>query len=425
VSCSTPYLTAGTHTISGSVPDNSGRSSSFTGSFTVHDTTVPTIVSIQPTGAVHDVTKVEVVYSDVGSGINTSSLNIMLDGTSLTGCTVSVTSASCPISGLETGLHTIGGSVSDNSGNAAPIINTFSVIPAPTGNVSPHGGYSTTTNACMQCHDVHDSSGDYVLSREATITGTCGTCHGLFGTSPRTTQTPAWTEPPPDFTGTVNYENVDQATVSQYAAYKVDMTGMLPSEEDAVSGHSLGVMYNGSTVRNSDQIPGGSNLLKGLTSGQPNGLPFGSDGVPRYNGESVTAYESLKGLNCASCHTPHGANNPADADGDQNPDNSWGQQFTDTSGFTAVRASMLLSNRPNHSNTPVRSYNEFCQSCHDLQGSDNSPSHDHPPLCVSCHGNPNNDPSSKDFPHTSSNPYLLTSNGDELCIQCHVPGSLP
>src|SRR3990170_8809228 len=52
------------------------------------------------------------------------------------------------------------------------------------GTAIPHGGYSTSTDACLQCHDVHEASGDYVLLRYKTVTDTCGSCHYLYLTNP-------------------------------------------------------------------------------------------------------------------------------------------------------------------------------------------------------------------------------------------------
>src|SRR3990170_5007175 len=55
---------------------------------------------------------------------------------------------------------------------------------AATGGTIPHGGYSPATDACLQCHDIHESAGDYVLMRWPTVTDTCGTCHTLFQQPP-------------------------------------------------------------------------------------------------------------------------------------------------------------------------------------------------------------------------------------------------
>jgi predicted CXXCH cytochrome family protein len=62
----------------------------------------------------------------------------------------------------------------------------FSIEPLPTGppylepteTVSPHGGYTTTTNKCKYCHAVHLATGAYMLTRANTRSQTCDYCHG-------------------------------------------------------------------------------------------------------------------------------------------------------------------------------------------------------------------------------------------------------
>lgn len=73
---------------------------------------------------------------------------------------------------------------------------------AAEGDTIPHGGYDTTTDACLQCHDVHDAEGDYVLSRWPTVVAMCGSCHTLYqlgvgaseleGTEPQLATDPVW-----------------------------------------------------------------------------------------------------------------------------------------------------------------------------------------------------------------------------------------
>lgn len=285
---------------------------------------------------------------------------------------------------------------------------------------SPHGGYSSSTNFCIQCHEVHNAQGDYVLTRESTVTGLCGTCHGVFGQS----ADGVWTQPPIDTRDPHSPPATMNATVSQYTAYEVDMSGMSADEMDGVPGHSLGVMYNNAVVRDDDSIPGGSNILRVMTSAQygaPRAYHEGEDGMPRYSGEAATAFQGTNGLYCASCHTAHGTMN------DDTLANNWGQQFVELGVRYPVGSSKLLSSKPNHTNTPVATYNDFCQACHDTYAelpADNG-AHNHPPFCVSCHGTPKENTSSKDFPHTSSNPYLIKSQGDDLCTGCHTKGTLP
>ena len=64
----------------------------------------------------------------------------------------------------------------------------YNITPADGGaalnyDIAPHDGFSPTggTDFCIQCHDIHEATGDYVLTRKATVTAVCATCHGLFG----------------------------------------------------------------------------------------------------------------------------------------------------------------------------------------------------------------------------------------------------
>lgn len=160
----------------------------------------------------------------------------------------------------------------------------------------PHGGYGTgnapaaaQTDLCLSCHDIHQAAGDYALMREATVTETCQTCHGLFGDPAPATA--AWTELPFDLDA--DGDSLE-ASVSPTTAY--ENTGAA-----RVSGHRLGAAsdaYNENA--GSDYIPGSTLSLKVMDS-----LAYDEGDI--YEGESVTAYSATNGLYCASCHTPHGS----------------------------------------------------------------------------------------------------------------------
>jgi hypothetical protein len=93
------------------------------------DNTPPVVTGVEPSGTVNQSnTTIVVHYYDIGSGINTSSVNVTLDGAALAGCTINTAQASCPVSGLASGTHTIGGAVADNSGNSSPISGSFTVV---------------------------------------------------------------------------------------------------------------------------------------------------------------------------------------------------------------------------------------------------------------------------------------------------------
>lgn len=264
--------------------------------------------------------------------------------------------------------------------------------------VSPHTGYGAGgTDFCISCHDIHEASGDYVLTRQATVTALCGTCHGIFG-NPAPADPPNWGgNNPTDFAGT-------NPTTSTLLAYKVNMAPMTAAQMDAVPGHSLGVMYGGTVVRNLDTMPGSSATLKVMTTGQ-----YGGPTEGLYGGTSVTTFNGTKGLYCASCHTPHA---------------EWGQAIVGTP--------KMLSALPNHGTidpvtglqtaTPAVDELSFCISCHDKRDNVGAENNHPSSYCLTCHANAAGD---TDFPHTGTNYRILQMPPDALCVACHQSGTLP
>lgn len=250
--------------------------------------------------------------------------------------------------------------------------------------VPPYYSHGAGSDFCIQCHDVHEASGDYVLTREATVTAVCQTCHGMFGAPVPTVV--IWSSPPPDFSG-------GDATASTLLAYSVDMTSMTSPEMDAVPGHSLGVMAGNAIVRELDSIPGGSSSLKVMTSGQ-----YGEFNEGLYSGEPTTSFSGTKGLYCASCHTAH-----------------------DTIG-QMLPGPDLLSSKPNHVDTAAVDTLTFCLSCHDQRDNMGVEVNHSASYCLTCH---THQPGEPDFPHSSTNQKLLYEEPDTLCILCHTSGNLP
>lgn len=337
--------------------------------------------------------------------------------------------------------------------------------------VSPHGGYSSTSNFCLQCHDVHDAAGEYGLMYKASVTSTCKTCHGVGGAAPTGRYVPGWG-------GTVG-------TASVRTAY--DTTTGLQSQH-----------YIGST-----SVPGESTVITeaGWTSGwRSTGIPSTDSTTPAGPG---TASDTTGGLYCASCHTPHGEQGAAvntrwlwvsDATGaiptltkyawaegspiwfgsvrqvlhkDTDPTatdpepavwevcgnttittvpagiDTWDNagtatackyaQINDAEGnLSSLYGYKLLSAYPNHTYSSPASYSTdkynhdqpyWCAACHKSRLDSEFPGagsfHNHPTGCSTCHGNPA-DGSSADFPHTSTMQKLLTRYPDALCVNCHV-----
>ncbi len=386
------------------------------------------------------------------------------------------------------GLFALGGVALATTGLNGP---TPPELGDPVGtNVSPHGGYSSSTNFCLQCHSVHGypnmpahpgsgattlTSG-YALMSLGSVTAVCSTCHSYQGGA-----TPG-TPDAPDFGGTLG-------TASSRSAYDLSTPA---------SGHAIGTL-SGPPLR-------GSNWSY---SWRFSGGPTGPSTVSVPPG---TSGPTTGGMYCALCHTPHGefgqlinsewtytsagsagASPPtvepwatgtaiwwaSPAGGaDQirylyqaNPGDPW-EVCTDTTYTTCDYAQTLdaedqvvslygyklLTSSPNHQYPPpgsppsgtfylddvnrtgaragVRSMHTdehnhdgmlFCGTCHSRSVDDSygGTYHNHPTGCEACHGNPANDATSNDYPHTSSFQYLLQDVPDALCITCHTAGSLP
>ncbi|MHB8793443.1 MAG: Ig-like domain-containing protein [Thermoleophilia bacterium] len=129
--CPVSGLAQGVHTISGSLADMSGNSSLISGSFSVEiltDVTPPAISSVQPSGTITvSSTNVSANYTDSGSGINSSTVAVYLDGSLRSGCTATASSVNCSVFGLADGAHGISVSVSDNAGNTGTGTGSFIV----------------------------------------------------------------------------------------------------------------------------------------------------------------------------------------------------------------------------------------------------------------------------------------------------------
>ena len=147
-----------------------------------------------------------------------------------------------------------------------------------TANVSPHGGYSSQTSYCLQCHQIHynrgaaDAPGEYALMAESSVTATCATCHGFEGDAPTGAENPG-------LGGQI-------ATASVRAVYT-------QPEEVHVIGAGFGSVGN---TAGWDFYTWAGNGTAGTEGPEGPGITRGVGTASYYNG----------GLYCGSCHTPHG-----------------------------------------------------------------------------------------------------------------------
>ncbi len=317
---------------------------------------------------------------------------------------------------------------------ATSIVLLMAGVAFAAGDAIPHGGYSATTDACLQCHDVHEAGSDYVLLRWATVVDTCGSCHFLY-----------LGEYPKDMSVVANQGSGGAGTYASGVA----MPGQIPAYDPGYDGNNqvetatpppasfsannLGSRTSAYEVDYSEVNSHSGHLLQ-----QGNGTYLHADGVTADGsyipgGGSLTALDramgpaatiptldrtGTNGLYCASCHTPHGA---------------FGQMM-DTAFSTKI-----LSSKPNHIENALtltdwsNQGGQWCEACHagrepeyeDIEG---NVYHNHPDqFCLNCHGDavPAGPGINSDFPHTGENDNLLTQEPDALCLDCHGYGTLP
>lgn len=263
---------------------------------------------------------------------------------------------------------------------------------ATDGATIPHGNFSTTTDVCLQCHDLHEAAGDYVLMRKNTMTGVCATCHNLYQAPPTGAYNPG-------------YSGTEAGTAADKMAFRVPAAQALTHE-----GHRLGL--GSGTYTFADGVSGDGSYIPGgtqaLTAIQYLSYPATT---------TATTFAATDGLSCASCHAPHG---------------TFGNVVP-----SAVSAK-LLSSKPNHQSDDIPMTDwiddggKWCGGCHDKRlpgGVDGSGKtcYNHPEeQCLTCHGDTVSPlDATPDFPHTSEVINLTTMEPDTLCLQCHIAGTLP
>jgi hypothetical protein len=126
-------LADGSHTVALSVRDLARNLAPATWSFTV-DTTPPVLAITAPSTPVAGTTSppLGVSYSDATSGVDLTSLHVVLDGADLTAsCQVGAAAATCATSRLALGTHHLSASVKDRAGNPASASLDFTIVPSP------------------------------------------------------------------------------------------------------------------------------------------------------------------------------------------------------------------------------------------------------------------------------------------------------
>jgi hypothetical protein len=142
----------GHHELVVEVVDRAGNGATATVEFGApQDTTPPTLAITGPAALVsgNPTPMVTLVYSDTGSGVDATSLQVTVDGADDGGrCTAGPASASCATPPLARGPHTVAARLRDHAGNLATASSSFLVIlPVPVAFTAPTPGLVTNVPA--------------------------------------------------------------------------------------------------------------------------------------------------------------------------------------------------------------------------------------------------------------------------------------
>lgn len=294
---------------------------------------------------------------------------------------------------------------------------------SPFFNQGPHGRYSSISDKCRACHDVHESPAPRQLLRAQTVLGLCNVCHDL------------------SFTGT--------GGLGVYGAIRA--RGSTATARHSIEGYNeTDTGYEATAV-----VPGGGTVLD--LDGNPTKLTCGSCHTPHSNtvmpaflgdrarsagipapttnkilqddvhGEVKGTYTTYGTQWCAACHNRRHFNAaPGINNHPTNNSATWGyRDITYTpagTGMGGTNAGYIMEPAPAGANGRVtaRQY-PICQQCHEdyrdaeaafsVAGADGSPGGDNPEW--------------QTFPHETLGANMLVETGDDLCLNCHPTDNLP
>ncbi len=184
-----------------------------------------------------------------------------------------------------------GGDIPTLTGDGTALVPSGTVTVTPVqngaasvaGQIDPHGGYSSTTDYCLQCHQVHNAPNAYSLLAATSVTNVCATCHSLFGLAATGRILP---------NGGVGFPGTTPGTTSLRSAYDVGT----PAAQHQIGSTSI-PDSTVTTLTESGYVYGGfSTDLNGKNTAWSSSTASGAG----------TASASGGGLYCGSCHTPHG-----------------------------------------------------------------------------------------------------------------------
>lgn len=325
--------------------------------------------------------------------------------------------------------------VADPSGNEGCISCHYSMGPTGVPGVEygkgPHGVYSTVSDRCDACHDVHDAAGGTKLLPGDTVTSSCYSCHDGTG-------------------GRGVYGTIYARTgIQPGQMHRIDTTNTVPGG-DAATGDSATMAFrglNGTLGCDDCHSPHDSSTVASFTIERERTQLYDivrPDGVKttrllRRNPGGSTATATVYGSGwCLACHkgrSSSGAlhNHPVDTtfSYDALPILASDAMTSATATGTVARSNRAYL-MPYPRTARQAGHGPICQQCHEdsrfvgtLNASGTAGDAATFTVTTSDGRVTSDNPRFQDFPHETVNQHFLVETNDDLCINCHPPMALP
>lgn len=302
-----------------------------------------------------------------------------------------------------------------------------------------HGGYATSTSKCEECHTVHGAPADSsLLLPAATIEDTCFTCHdgtqgtGVYGAIAAHSPNGGSDVKATHSVDTTNVvpggdANTGGSATMTFAGQNGDLTCT-----DCHSIHAAQVVapFMGDRLRSSSTLKAPYIPTTRLLKQHPGGS---ATAVAKYGSDWCLACHKGRASNLATMH-----NHPVDSAATTSTPFTYDNVAivatpTVATGVTKMGplgSSNLGYLMPYPRTAQQQGHAPICQQCHEDARSVGTLSADGSEATVATYspsldGASNGDPRFQNFPHESTNAYLLVENDDDLCLNCHSASNLP
>lgn len=334
--------------------------------------------------------------------------------------------------------YTCHGAVNDGSNGCLDCHGPPLFGATPQFGAGPHAGYTTGSERCGLCHNVHDAAASgFALLPRSTVTAVCNTCHDGTGGKG------------------VYYTILARTGRAAGGMHSVDETNVIPGGS-ATTGGSLTATFAGpsGTMTCTDchnphdantvaEFIGDRRRVPYTTTARESWQVVSSDRLLKAHPNSVVTTVTDYGSDwCLACHKGRMSqgsvhNHPVDAKvlrSDSFTYQNAAVLASDATTTTTVMGSLGGTNRgylmPDPRTSQQGTHGPLCQQCHSdtrsTVGTMTGSAAGAQPFSVSLDGTvAATYPRFQNFPHETENAELLVETGDSLCANCHAIGTQP